>query len=349
MEIAALASAGVAALTAERDRAGLNGALRLFSASAAAGAIVLFSLAALLQSIGVLDLAALPFALIEAPVLASLGAGLFIIGVAARAGVAPMHAWLAAAAGRGGAASAMLLAVVGAFGGLSVIVRVSSYFIQAPALGEAVGAVLAGLGVAGVAAGSLQAIGATSLRRLGVYAGVAQGGCVLLAAALGSAAGHAAALVMLASFAGAALALFAGAAAMRGPGPFAMDALDGFGRRAPLAGAALAAAALSFMGAPLTLGFLGRWRLMEASVGAEWGWAAAAGIAASLAGVFFGGRLIERLYFRKFAAPAQSEEAWAFALTPALLVGAAAVISGVAPAWLLRLASLAAANLGAGP
>jgi multicomponent Na+:H+ antiporter subunit D len=177
---------------------------------------------------------------------------------------------------------------------------------------------------------------------------VAQLGGIVLCVALGSPAGIAAALLQLTAFAAAALALF-GAAAAGGVGAISM--LDGLGRRAPLASAAMTAGAISLMGAPLTLGFLGRWRLVEAGVGAGWWWAAGAVIFASLAGVFYGGRLIERLYFRRAAeAYSGAGNVSALAFAPCLIVAMATIALGLAPAKLLAAADAAAALLlGGGP
>jgi NADH:ubiquinone oxidoreductase subunit 2 (subunit N) len=105
------------------------------------------------------------------------------------------------------------------------------------------------------------------------------------------------------------------------------------------------------MGAPLTLGFLGRWRLVEAGLGADWWWAAAAAIVASLAGVFYGGRLIERLYFRRAASTtAADRDVLRFALAPALVAAICATAIGLSPGLLLRATTAAAAMLtGAAP
>jgi NADH:ubiquinone oxidoreductase subunit 2 (subunit N) len=100
------------------------------------------------------------------------------------------------------------------------------------------------------------------------------------------------------------------------------------------------------MGAPLTLTFLGRWRLIEAALGVGWWWAAAAAIAASLAGVFYGGRLIERIYFRHATASTAGPTRRAFAgyfLAPVLCVSIAVVALGLEPAFIWRAAAHAAA------
>jgi formate hydrogenlyase subunit 3/multisubunit Na+/H+ antiporter MnhD subunit len=159
--------------------------------------------------------------------------------------------------------------------------------------------------------------------------------------ALGSPAGFAAALVQVFAWSAAALALLSGAGVARGAG---LDALDGLIRRAPLASAAITAGALSLMGAPLTIGFLGRWRLIEAGVGAGWWWAMGAAITASLAAVFYGGRLIERIYFRRANVALEADrDIWRFMRVPALLAALGAIALGVAPDLLLQTASRAAA------
>src|SRR5690606_8869772 len=182
--------------------------------------------------------------------------------------------------------------------------------------------------------------GATNVRRLAAYAGAMQIGCILIAFALGSPAGFAAALLQILAWAAAALALLLGACAARDA---QFDAFNGLVRRAPIASVAVTMGALSFMGAPLTLGFLGRWRLIEASVGAGWWWATGATIAASLAAVFFGGRLIERMYFRRATETAEADrDAWRWTRAAAALAAIAAIALGVAPELLLGAVGRAA-------
>ncbi|HYD89161.1 MAG TPA: proton-conducting transporter membrane subunit [Vitreimonas sp.] len=340
-ETAWLAAAALLALSAERGA--LNGALRMLSAGGVGAALFLVGAALIHRSAGTLDLPAIAEAHIEAADAAALGAGLIVLSLALKAGVAPLHDWLGAGFSRANGAAAMIVGAAAVVGALTVLVRVAAYFVQAPAIGEGVSIALAVLGGASVVIGSLQAVGATNVRRLAAYAGAAQAGGVLLCVALGSPAGVAAALVQLTALAATALALFGGAAA---GGVRTLEGLDGLGRRAPLAGAAMMAGAISLMGAPLTLGFLGRWRLVEAGVGAGWWWAAGAVIFASLAGVFYGGRLIERLYFRRAGEIyLGGAGAWRFAAAPLLLAAIVMTALGVAPGLLLDAADAAAAQI----
>jgi multicomponent Na+:H+ antiporter subunit D len=342
VEIAWLANVMLIALGGERDRAALNGAFRMLVTGGAGAALMLFGIGLIGRSVGTTQVALLAEAHIISPGLTGAGVGLVLLGLALKAGVAPFHFWLGAAFGRSGGAAATMVGAVTLVGALGMMVRVGGYALAAPALGEGVAACLAAIGVASVVIGSLQAIGSRNLRRMAAYAGLAQAGCVLLSVALGSPAGFAAGLVQVFALAAAALALFAGAAAIGGVGTLA--SLDGLGRRAPLASIAISVGALSLMGAPLTIGFLGRWRMIEAGVGVGWWWAAGAVIAASLAAVFYGGRLIERLYFRKSSLPFEGNgDGWRVVLLPALLAPILAIGLGLEPALLLRAADAAAA------
>lgn len=341
VETAWLAGIGLAAMSAERDRAALSGALRMLIAGGVGAALMLLGVGLVAHGVGDTRLLAFANAQIVAPEITSIGVALILLALAIKAGAAPFHFWVGAAFGRTGAALA--LGALAAFGAVAVLVRVAGFAFAAPALGSGVAALLTIVGAASVVIGSLHAAGARNLKRLAAYAGVAQIGCILLSAALGSPVGIAAALVQMFAMLAAALALFGGGAAMGG---VALPSLDGLGRRAPLASVAISVAALSLMGAPLTTGFLGRWRMIEAGVGVGWWWAACAVVAASLAGVFYAGRLIDRLYFRKSSAPYVGEGgAWRWLFAPMLAVAIFAILLGLEPVWLLAAADAAAARM----
>ena len=343
VETAWLAAVGLAVVNAANERAPLNGALRMLSIGGAGAALMLLGAAMLGRAAGGFALDALPLAHIRMPNLAGAGAALVTLGIAVKIGVAPFHAWSGATLGRANATVALGIGALGVLGATSVLCRFAAYTITAPEIGAAMSAALAGLGAVSVVVGSVQAVGARNLQRLAAYAGVSQIGCVLLSVALGSPAGFAAALIQLVAFAAAALAFYGGAAAGRVQ---TLAMLDGYGQRAPLASVAISAGALSLMGAPLTIGFLGRWRLVEAGVGAGWWWASGLVIVASLAGVFYGGRLIERMYFRRAnAAYAGEGGVWRVALAPALLAAIVTIALGFAPVFLLRAAGVASGML----
>lgn len=340
VEIAWLASVGLFALSGEHERGALNGALRMLTVGGVAAALALLGAALLSRGSGGAQLAGLAAAQISAPSITTAGVALIVISLAIRAGAAPLHIWAAAAFGRGNALAVLVVGVVGVTGALAVLARVTAFALTAPALGSGISATLAALGLAGIVIASVQAVGAVNIRRLAAYASASQVGGVLLGLALGSPAGLASALVQVFGLAVAMLALLGGAAAARSN---AVEALDGLVRRAPVASIAISAGALSLMGAPLTIGFLGRWRLIEAGLGAGWWWAAGAALVTSLAAVFYGGRLIERVFFRHAVATVDApRDFWRVSLMPLLIAAIAAIAFGFAPALLLQAASNAA-------
>ncbi len=348
VEIAWLASVGLIAISGDSERGALNGALRMVTVGGASAALALLGVGLIYRAVGAGGVSLIANANITTPMLATLGVALLVGALSMKAGVAPLQFWSAAAYGRTGRFALLVVSIVGVVGALIALARISAFAMAAPALGAGVSAVLVALGAVSVVVGSVQAVGAANVRRMAAYATTSQAGCILFSLALGSPAGLAAALVQTFALAAGLLALLGGAAVVGGS---TISALDGLGRRAPLASVAITAGALSFMGAPLTVGFLGRWRLIEASIGAGWWWAAGAALASSLAAVFYGGRLIERVFFRRATETTESDtDPWRLTLAPVMLVAILAIALGFEPSILLRAAENAASlQFGRGP
>ncbi|MES1202873.1 MAG: proton-conducting transporter membrane subunit [Pseudomonadota bacterium] len=340
-EIAWLAGVALLGATANEGRGALNGALRMLTMGGAASAFMLLGVGLLERGMGGSALALLYNDTIAAPRLAGVGAGLMIIALAFKTGLTPLQTWLGPAFSRAGASATLIVGVIGLSGALCVLVRLGEAAVAAPVIGDGVAAALGVVAAATLVAGSIQAMGAHNLRRLIAYAGAAQAGGALIGVALGSPAGLAASLEQIVVQCASLLALF-GAAALTGERA-SLESLDGLGRRAPLASAALALGMLGLMGAPLSTGFLARWRLIEAGFGGGWWWTAGALIGASLAAVIFGGRILERIYFRRATqAVVKASDPWRFARAPALVVAIVVLLWGVEPSALLRLADAAA-------
>lgn len=341
-EVAWLASVGLTALSDERQRGASNGAMRMLMVGGAGAALAIFGAALATRAIGAQGFATIADERIAAPNLAALGLALLFVALASKAAIAPLHFWAGPAFGRGSRLSALVTGAIGVIGALAVIVRLAAIVSAAPDLGLGIAGVLAVLGAATAVIGSVQAIGARDLRRLAAYAAASQGGCILLGVAIGSPAELAASLIQLLALAAAMIALLGGATAVRDG---SLKVLDGLARRAPLASAAITAGSLSLIGAPLTIGFLGRWRMIEAGVAADWWWATGAVLAASLAAVIYGGRLIERIYFRHATVQtADAERSWRRVLiAPALIFAMGVIIIGINPELVLRAAASASA------
>jgi formate hydrogenlyase subunit 3/multisubunit Na+/H+ antiporter MnhD subunit len=188
---------------------------------------------------------------------------LLMVGFAILLGVVPFHSWLPAVAEH---ASPFAAAFVFTAPRQTLVFLLLAFLNAYPWLG-ANPVVFRALTLAGggmVLVGALFAFGQRNFGRLMGYVMLADIGAVMLAVGLETRAGVELALAGLA-LRGLALPLWAlGVDQMRSQaGSDHFDALSGFGRRNPLAAAAAVVGALSIVGFPLTVGFVGRWALLH--------------------------------------------------------------------------------------
>ena len=345
-----LLCACLTSLAVLRARASAPAAFGAVLTTLCAGALALAGAGLLYAGLGAFDLAGEAAAAHAGAARAGVvGAALLLVACAALAGVAPAHGWAADVAAHtphGAAAVVAIVARVAAFVALIRLHTLTQAEVFGPlSLGFAYAT--AGLGAIGVAAGSIQAIGASDARRLAAHALTAQFGGALIALGAGGIDGAIAALFVIAAGAMTALALIVGAAAARPQlGASApMSALDGLARQRPFVAAGVGVAAFGLTGAPLTLAFLGKWLSVEAALARGWYWAAIAVVAASFAAVFVAGQLVERMYFRERPAQIGPTPAGALALAPALLTAVVTTLvfgwNGAAPLEAARVAARA--------
>jgi multicomponent Na+:H+ antiporter subunit D len=300
MQMSLISAAALVGLGADADRRAAPAALRVLFWSATGGIFFAFGAGLLFLATGSFDVARAAGVLNAAEHArgAVAGVALMMTGLGIAAALAPLHAGLVAALGRGPAFAAPLFGVALTAAGLIALSRLTALLVGAAAPGISNGAsvALVALGVVSALIGSLQAAAATDLRRFAAYATAAQAGCVAIGLASASPDGIVGALFHALNQAAVSF-VFLGAAAQFSTGA-PMAALDGLGKRAPALAAAIAIAALSLAGAPLTAGFLSKWLLLQATLEARlWGGACAI-VISSLAALVYVARLLERLYVR---------------------------------------------------
>jgi multicomponent Na+:H+ antiporter subunit D len=281
----------VAAGAEGQTRPSLNAALRVLAAFGVAGAVVWFGVGLVFAGTGEGD----------PTVLAGIGTGsqaalaglvLVALGTALAGLLAPLDHWGAAVLTRGPLLAGLAaLTFVGPLA-FAAVARTMSFVADLGA-GLAAGVMLIVLGAAGTLAAAIQALAARDLRRLAGYAYAAQLGCALVGLALSTPEGAAAAALKVSGATLAGLLLLAAAGVESD-----IDQLDGLARRAPLAALCALLGCFLLMSAPFTLGYAGSWALVEAFLARGWWAGAALTVAVSLAAVVFGGRLLERIYFR---------------------------------------------------
>jgi NADH:ubiquinone oxidoreductase subunit 2 (subunit N) len=183
-------------------------------------------------------------------------------------------------------------------------------------------------GGVGCVIAALQTIGARDLRGFIASAVGAQAGMGLIGIGLFSSSGAAAALMHMITLCAAGVGLACALVACGGRDGAGLDALVGLGRRRPLAGACFAVCCLSLMGAPLTIGFLSKWLLIEAALGAGYWAAAGAIVVSSIAMIVPIAAMLERIYFTSPDPDAADHPRPSLALAPAQ-IGACALALGL--------------------
>ncbi len=168
-----------------------------------------------------------------------------------------------------------------------------------------VGLILLGMSimtVAGVSAGLFYLVAHALLKaamRMLAFSSVAQVGLILLGMSTMTLAGVSAGLFYLVAHAllKAAMFMALGGLAIRLRAR-RLDDFAGIARDAPWSAAAFGAGAASLVGVPLTMGFLAKWRLIEAGMNSGQLWVVAVIAISSLLTLVYVGRMAEALFFR---------------------------------------------------
>jgi multicomponent Na+:H+ antiporter subunit D len=274
------------ALVAQGGRDSLAPALRYLFVAVLGSLAYLLGVALVFAETGTLDVAIAADSL-DSGTSAVVALGAMTVGLALKTALFPLHAWLPPAHSAAPAAVSALLSALVVKASFYVLVRLwfTVYRAEAATLTQALGV----LGAAAVVWGGVQALRQQRLKRVVAYSTVAQVGYLFLifplaAPGVDAGAGTAAAATAVAGWTGAlavavahglaksAMFLTAGTLAAA-HGTDQLDRLRGAASRMPMSGMAFALAAITLAGLPPTLGFVGKWQLLQASLGSgQWWW-----------------------------------------------------------------------------
>ena len=276
------------------------------------------------------------------------------IGAAIKLALFPLHIWLPNAYTYAPAVITAFLAATATKVAYYVLVRFLFSVFGAPlAFAELrIETVLMPLAIAAMFAGSVVAIFQEDLKRMLAYSSVAQIGYMVLGLSLVSVEGLTGGLVHLFNHAVMKCGLFlVMAAVLLRTGSVRIEAMAGLGRRMPWTMAAFVVGGLSLIGVPLTVGFVSKWYLVAAALGAGLWPVALLILASSLLAVIYVWRVVEVAYFRPRPADApEVTEAPLSLLLPIWVLAGAAIIFGVFTSLSVGTASAAAQQLlGVGP
>jgi multicomponent Na+:H+ antiporter subunit D len=212
------------------------------------------------------DLAArLPDVSETTPVL--IASGFIILGLALKAAVFPMHAWLPNAYQFAPTPVTVFLAACSTKVAIYLLIKFDFAVLQPnlPDHATLFSAVLMPLAVLAFLVGSTLAIFSKDLKRMLAYSSVAQMGYILLASSLVSTAGLTAAIVHVFNHALMKSALFMAVGCLVWRfGSSNLNDLAGTAKKMPLTMAGFVLAGLSLIGVPLTAGFISKVLLIQA-------------------------------------------------------------------------------------
>jgi len=188
------------------------------------------------------------------------------------------------------------------------------------------------LSVAAIILASLSAIYQTNIKRMLAYSSIAQVGYMTLGISMATKEGLSASIIHLTqhAFAKSALFLALGCVIFK-LGSANLDNIKGLGRRMPITTAAIILGGLSMIGIPLTGGFISKWYLIQAAMGADLWLYAVAIVLGSVLALIYVGRVVELAFFRGSGEQLQLGEAPVALQAPVWLLLTANIYLGIFP------------------
>ncbi|KPV40490.1 hypothetical protein AN478_06820 [Thiohalorhabdus denitrificans] len=277
----------------------IEAAFKYLVLSGASSAVLLFGMALLYADTGALGFASLAILAREAEEYGlywGAGAALVVAGVAFKLSLVPFHLWTPDVYQGAPAPVAGFVATVSKGAVFAVLLRYGVATGVFQAQGPWMAAAL--LAIVSMLAGNLLALLQDNVRRLLAYSSIAHLGYLLVALLAGTHLGVEATAYYLAAYFVTMLGAF-GAVGAAGVGGRALETFDDFRglfRHRPGLALAFTLMLLSLAGIPLTMGFIGKFYLFVAGVGAALWSLLAALVVGSAIGLFYYLRLVRVLF-----------------------------------------------------
>ncbi len=277
------------------------------------------------------------------------------VGLAFKASVAPFHQWTPDVYQGAPTPITSFMAVATKAAAFAIFLRL--FDLALPSLQSDWGPALALLATATILIGNAGAIAQRSMKRLLAWSGVAQAGYLLAGVVVGTTLGLQATAFYLAAYLlmnVAAFAVVIGRERVSEHGD-SIEALRDLGRASPVLAWTMTIAMLSLAGFPATVGFMGKFYLIDASVAGDYAWLGVVIVVGSMISLVYYLRVIAVMWMGRFEvelptvpprhvkpASGWSPEADARAqpevLLVAVLAGAATLVFGIVPSPLFDLA-----------
>ncbi len=275
---------------------------------------------------------------------------LFLGGVGVKSAVMPLHSWLPAAMVAPTPVSALLHAVAVVKAGVFGIVRVV-FFVLGPDLLRRFGldTILLVMTVTTILVGSLLALRQDNLKRRLAYSTVSHLSYIVLGAALCTGPALIGALLHMAFHATMKITLFFCAGALYvNLHRENVSELNGTGRIMPWTMSAFALGSLGLCGVPPFNGFISKWYLGSAAVGAGRPILAAVLVLSGLLNAAYLLPIVQGAFFRRGSGLEGRGEASPWMVAPLVLTAVLSLLLGIFPGIFTRLAEHIAAGMFAG-
>jgi NADH-quinone oxidoreductase subunit N len=338
--------------SAVRDRASLESGLKYLVIGSAGSATLLYGLAFIYGATGSTDFDGIAKALEGGSVLSDplllTGIALAIVGLAFKASVAPFHQWTPDVYQGAPTPVTAFMAVATKVAAFAILLRLLHHAL--PLAQVEWGPALAALATLTIVIGNVGAIAQRSLKRMLAWSGVAQAGYLLAGVIVGTRLGIQATAFYLAGYLVMNVAAFAVVIARERVSEHGDDieSLRDLSRAAPLLAWPMTIAMLALAGFPATVGFIGKFYLIDAAVAGHYAWLGIVIVVGSMISLVYYLRVVavmwmDRLEVELPTSPARSVKpviGWSPEADPraqpeivavALLAAAATVVLGIFP------------------
>ncbi len=314
-----------------RRRGSLESGLKYLVVGSVGSATLVYGFALIYGAAGTTDFAGIATAIsgdLSSDVLLLAGLALALVGFAFKASVAPFHQWTPDVYEGAPTPITAFMATATKAAALGVLLRFLGVALLPAA--EAWALPVAVLAAVTIIVGNVGALGQSSLKRLLAWSGVAQAGYLLAGVIVGTSLGVQATVFYLAVYLLMNMAAFAVIAARERETNLgdSVDALAGLGTSRPWLAWPMTIAMLALAGFPLTAGFIGKFKLIEASVTSGYTWVGLMIVIGSMISLAYYLKVVAAMWMRE--APAGAAAVAATGPRPAL-AGASTKAQSTAP------------------
>ncbi|MEO8346616.1 MAG: NADH-quinone oxidoreductase subunit NuoN [Betaproteobacteria bacterium] len=301
LELMSLALYALVAL--QRDEAApAEAAMKYFVLGALASGILLYGMSMIYGATGTLqiDLVAQSLATGEANhALLIFGLVFVVSAIAFKLGAVPYHMWVPDVYQGAPTAITLLIGTVPEYAAFAMLLRLLAGALGSPETMMQWQGMLAILALLSVTLGHVVAIAQTNLKRMLAYSTIANMGYVLMGFLGGDVNGYTAAMFYILAYVMTSLVSF-GMILLLSRAGFEADRIDdlkGLNRRSPWWAFVMLLAMFSLAGLPPTIGFYGKFMVLQSAIKAGYLWLAVVGVLAALVGAFYYLRIVKLMYF----------------------------------------------------